>query len=572
MRDKINKLIKFWDDRDNQARYAKWLYSYSKPYLWKIILCMLFNIGMTGMSLWMAVISKDIINNAINGNGSVILSLVILYTVLVLGSQVLNVIYSLLGTMLQERFSFGIRKQVYDKILSSKWLDIQKYHSGDLMTRLTSDAQNIADGIMYTIPSIITLTVQLLMVFFTLFYYSKLIAVFALSIAPIAALMALILGRRISHLWTKVQETEAAYRSFMQESIANLMIFKTFANEGYASDRLVKLREDRFSWVFKRTKVGALYSTTMNMSFNLGYIVAFTYGAFQVASKVIDYGTMSIFLTLVNRVQSPVMSLSREIPQVISILASAGRVMEIEAIESEEKLPHTMDSTQVGINVEKVSFGYTDELVLKDIDLRMEPGQMVAVIGESGIGKTTLIRLVMSFMDVNAGHIEFFNKQGQTEIGNATNREFMSYVPQGNTLFSGTIRENIRMGRLDATEEEMWEALRMASADEFVTKLPHGLDTRIGEKGHGLSEGQAQRVAIARALIRRAPFLILDEATSALDEQTELKVLKGINEVTPKPTCLVITHRKSVLQYCDKEIEIVDKQTREVVNEGKIAL
>lgn len=563
MNRKLKKLKNLWQDRDNQMIYARWLAHYSKPYLGRISIYMLLSVMTTGISLGMAVLSKEIINSAIGGKENVIVRFIVVYGVFIIAELVLNILSTILGTMLQERFSFGIRKQLYEKILASKWLDIQKYHSGDLMTRLTTDAQNVADGIMYVIPSIVTLFVQLIMVFFTLFYYSHVMAICALLIAPVAAFMAWWLGGRLKKLQLKVQESEALYRSFMQESVANLMIVKTFANEEYSTDRLIDLRENRFHWVFQKTKMGVFYTTAMSLAFQGGYIIAFTYGALQVAHKIIDYGTMSIFLTLVNRVQSPVMQLAQHIPRVVSILASAGRIMEIQDISDEEKEQENISSEEIGLKMEHVSFGYTDDIVLEDVNLEMKPGQMMAVIGESGIGKTTLIRLVMSFMDANSGNIAFYNAKGDEEKANAACREFMSYVPQGNTLFSGTVRENIRMGRLDATEEEMWEALRMASGDTFVKKLPNGLDTVIGEKGHGLSEGQAQRVAIARALIRKAPFLILDEATSALDEQTELKVLQGIQELDPKPTCLVITHRKSVLKYCDKEIEIINKKTIE---------
>lgn len=241
--------------------------------------------------------------------------------------------------------------------------------------------------------------------------------------------------------------------------------------------------------------------------------------------------------------------------------------MELQQIPLEMKTDTQIPSAQVGVEIKDMTFGYTDETVLENVNLRIEPGEFVAIIGESGIGKTTLIRIIMSFMSNIRGSVTFFNEKGDLERANAATRKFISYVPQGNTLFSGTVRENIRMGKLDATEEEMYEALKLASGYEFVMGLPKGIDTVIGERGHGLSEGQAQRIAIARAFLRKAPFLILDEATSALDEKTELEVLQGLKELSPRPTCLIITHRKSILPYCDRELQIVDKQVMEVTKD-----
>lgn len=561
---RIEKAKALWRDRGNQKKYFNWLCRYSKPYIGRITFMMFFNIFNTVISLAMALTSKQIIDNATGGVKEKIWTLIMVYFVMILAVQAINVAMTMVGTMLNERFSFGIRKQIYEKILSSSWLDIQKYHTGDLMTRMTSDAGNIADGIINTLPSIITLLVELVLVFFTLFVYSPWLAVFAVLIAPVVAVVGWWLGGKMKQLQVKVQESEASYRSFLQESIANLLIMKSFANEEYASRRLVDLRENRFFWVFKRTKLSMVSSTIMSMSFQLGYIVAFTYGALQIAAGAITYGTMSVFLTLVNRIQAPIMELAQKIPKVVSVLASAGRVIELQDIVLENYEENNIEAKEIGLRIEHVNFGYTDEPVLTDVNMEMKPGETIAIVGESGIGKTTLIRLILSFMPADSGEIIFYNETGQEEKTNAACRKFMSYVPQGNTLFSGTIRENIRMGRLDATQEEMVEALRMASALEFVSKLPKGLDTVIGEKGHGLSEGQAQRIAIARALIRKAPFLILDEATSALDEETELAVLQGIAQVSPKPTCLVITHRKSVLKYCDREIEIAHKRVTEV--------
>lgn len=553
----MSKIKNLWSDRSNQYQYAKWLVQYAKPYMGRITVMMMFNLLYTVVGLVMVTLTKRIIDEATEGNP--IITLIVCYLILTIGLQLVSVFGTLMNTMLTEKFSFGIRKQIYEKIIHSHWMDVKKYHTGDLMTRLTSDAGNVADGIIGTIPSIIQLIVELLLVFITLFSYSPLLACFALLVAPVAAVSSWWFGRKLKRLQVKVQESEAAYRSFLQESLANLLIVKAFANEEYSTQRLTQLREERFGWVYRRTKMGLISSTAMSMSFQVGYIVAFAYGAIQISRKAITYGTMSVFLTLVNRVQAPVMGLAQQIPRVVSILASAGRIMELQELPLEEKEEEPLAVVQAGVDVSGLTFGYTQDNVLENVSLHIAPGEFVAVIGESGIGKTTLIRIIMSFMSNIQGSVTFYNEKGETQKANAATRNFIAYVPQGNTLFSGTVRENIRMGNLNATEEEMNEALKLAAAYDFVQELPKGIDTVIGERGHGLSEGQAQRIAIARAFVKKAPFLILDEATSALDEATEQEVIRGLQRLTPRPTCLVITHRKSILQYCDREIKIENK-------------
>lgn len=553
----MSKIKNLWSDRSNQYQYAKWLVQYAKPYMGRITVMMMFNLLYTVVGLVMVTLTKRIIDEATEGNP--IITLIVCYLILTIGLQLVSVFGTLMNTMLTEKFSFGIRKQIYEKIIHSHWMDVKKYHTGDLMTRLTSDAGNVADGIIGTIPSIIQLIVELLLVFITLFSYSPLLACFALLVAPVAAVSSWWFGRKLKRLQVKVQESEAAYRSFLQESLANLLIVKAFANEEYSTQRLTQLREERFGWVYRRTKMGLISSTAMSMSFQVGYIVAFAYGAIQISRKTITYGTMSVFLTLVNRVQAPVMGLAQQIPRVVSILASAGRIMELQELPLEEKEEEPLAVVQAGVDVSGLTFGYTQDNVLENVSLHIAPGEFVAVIGESGIGKTTLIRIIMSFMSNIQGSVTFYNEKGETQKANAATRNFIAYVPQGNTLFSGTVRENIRMGNLNATEEEMNEALKLAAAYDFVQELPKGIDTVIGERGHGLSEGQAQRIAIARAFVKKAPFLILDEATSSLDEATEQEVIRGLQRLTPRPTCLVITHRKSILKYCDREIKIANK-------------
>ena len=553
----FDKYKNFYHDRENQKNYAKWLFSYTKPYIPSLSVMLLFQIAASLLSLGMSLISKNIIDRATAGKG-IAYSIAAFVTVLIV-SQTITILTSLVSVVISEKFSFGIRRNVYEKILHTNWLSVSKYHTGDLMTRLTSDTDAVANGISGTIPSILILIVQLTSSFITLFVFDRFLALSSLLIAPVAFLASVILGKRLKKLQVKVQESESKYRSFIHESLSNIMIIKSFCDEEYSSEHLYELRNERLYWILKKNRMSLATSSTINVGFQFAYILAFTWGALGISKGSITYGTMSLFLSLVGQVQAPLISLAQTIPKIVSILASAGRIIEIQDLPAEERPNQTIEQTSIGADLEHITFGYNEDSIFEDTSLHINPGEFVAIVGESGIGKTTLIRLIMSFLNSDSGSISFFNSMGQTEKSTATSRHFISYVPQGNTLFSGTIADNVRMGNRNATEEEIIAALKASSAYDFVQNLPDGMNTVIGEKGHGVSEGQAQRISLARALVRNAPFLVLDEATASLDEKTELRVLEGIRSLTPKPTCILITHRRSVLNYCDKEIKIEDK-------------
>lgn len=546
-----------------KKNYTTWLIEYTKPHLPKITFIMLCNLSVALLGTVMALVSKQVIDKATNGEN--IIKLIALYVLCTVILQALDMLGQFTSLTFNEKFSFGIRKQVYEKILNGYWMDIKKYHTGDLMTRLTSDAGNIADGIAYTIPNIIKLILELIAAFVTLFYFQPVLALFALVIGPVCGIVTWWMGRKLKWLTKKVQETESNYRSFMQESLANLLIVKSFNNEDNFIHRLENLRQDRFKWVYKKGKYSIFGSSIMAISFQLAYIVAFSFGAVEISRGLITYGTMSLYITMVNRVQGPVVSMAGLVPKVVSIFASAERVMEIQDLPEEEKSEDNAGLQEVGASIDSLSFSYdAKEKVIDNLSLEIKPGEFLAVIGESGIGKTTLVRLMMSFMSQYEGSISYYDNNGNESKAGSFSRNFISYVPQGNTLFSGTIRDNVLMGKLDAIEDEINEALKLAAAYDFVQEFPNGVDTVIGERGHGISEGQAQRIAIARCLIKKAPLIILDEATSSLDAKTELEVLNNLKTLSPKPTCIIITHRLSVLPYCDGRLDLSDTNKSEM--------
>ncbi len=538
-----------------KSEYVKWLLNHSLPYMPKLGLLMVIGMISSSISIFLAIVTKEVIDSAMEG----VLNRqsIFIYIAMICVTITISSITTLVGVTLDENFSFGIRKQLYSKIIESSWLDVSSYHTGDLMTRLTSDAENIAEGIIYTLPNILNLLLQMLLTFGILFYYDPIIAIFSLMIGPIAALISFIIGRRLKKLQIKVQETEASYRSFLQESLSHLLVVKAFSREKAFLDKLSYLRGENFHWIKELTKLGVVSSSIMSLTFQIGYIAAFAFGSTQVATGVITFGTMTVFLTLVNRIQGPIFELAGSIPQVVSMLASVERVIELQSIKLESYEPSKLEQSSMGIELSNIIFAYEGNNFLFDgTSTTIDSGDFVAILGESGIGKTTLVRLIMSFFNPNSGQIKFIDELGNTEESSASSREYIAYVPQGNTLFSGSIKENIQIGNVLADDQEIQHALKLSAADDFVMDLPQGIDTYIGEGGFGISEGQAQRIAIARALVKNSPILILDEATSALDEQTETRLLESLSKNVNKPTCLMITHRKSILKYCDKELNI----------------
>jgi ATP-binding cassette subfamily C protein len=370
------------------------------------------------------------------------------------------------------------------------------------------------------------------------------------------------------------QEADSTYRSFMQESIQNLLILKTFCLEKNNLSKLTELQNNKIKLSLKRSSISIVANIFMSIGSWIGFFLVFCWGAVNLSKGIGTYGTLTALLQLVSSIQAPFFGLAGSLPQLAGAIGSAERLIEIEKMTLEDLDYEEADESLLNINnpnieFEDVSFSYfKNSPVLKNISFNIKSGETIGVMGASGEGKTTIIRLILSLIDSNQGNISIINDNKRYSI-NPSSRNLISYVPQGNTLFSGTIRQNLLYGNKDASETDIESAITAAGAFNFVDSLKGKLDTVIGEKGVGLSEGQAQRLAIARALLRKRPILILDEATSSLDIETELRVLNTVQNLQHNPTCIIITHRTSALSICDRLFKIENGFLKEVTNYPK---
>ena len=566
MADRIKKLISFFRDWDNQSHYLKWMIGETKPFMGSLMLILTLNFLITVAGIGSTVITKYIIDGATGSSPVFTVPGITIVIVLTVGSIALSAAIGILSTYINERYAFSIRSKVYDHILHGVWQKIMSFHSGDILTRLTSDVERVANGIASIIPDFLFLLVRLIIAFGVLYYYDHFLALTSLLLGPVGVLLSLVFSGKLKQYQVELSKTESEYRSFMQETVENISVTKTFQQESYNLEKFTSIRNKRLCLIMKRNKLNTAMSVCIRIVFNCGYLVAFCWSIYKLSTNSITYGTMNIFLSLVAQVQGPIIGLGNIIPQFIMVLASTGRILDLNAIDTEKVAEEIIDvkDKNIGLRIQNMTFSYNSEIVLEDVNIDIKPNDIVGVVGYSGSGKTTLIRLILSLISPRKGKLIFYNETGDIEEVSAQVRRFVSYVPQGNTLISGTIADNLRAGKRDASDEQMWQALEIADCSSFIKELDNGLDTQIGENALGLSEGQAQRIAIARAIIKAAPILILDEATSALDAQTEETVIRRMCESNLLHTCFIITHRRSMLQYCSRALEIKNKRIQEL--------
>lgn len=553
------KALKNFKDREENIRLVKWMVSITKPFYKSIVGIFFISFFSLCVSYISTIIGKYVVDDAttgvINFKNMAYMGVATAVSLLVsAGSR-------LLGDYIGENFSFGLRCKMYDNIQRSVWLKVQKLHTGDLLTRLTGDITIISGGLISMLPQVILVAFQLIISFAILFHYDKSMAVIAVVIGPLGTIFSLLLRKKYKEYQQKLRESESEYRSFIQESLYNLTLTKTFQLENSNNKKIEAFRKERLNLVFKSTRLSVIMNSASKLVYSIGYVVAFCWGAYRISNGLITYGTLTVFITLVSQVQGSIGGILGIIPQIYSMLISGKRVYEIAELEKEEYGGQKAVPKDIEVCLNDVSFAYENETVLKDVSFSIKKGSKVGVIGPSGSGKTTLNRLLLGLVKPDSGSIVYSFENGEKELAGTDSRRFISYVPQGNTLISGTISDNLKIGNEEATEQMMIDSLKAVDAWSFVGRLPKGIDTVLFEKSGGLSEGQAQRIAIARALIAQKPILILDESTSALDENTESVVLNNITEKYKNVTCFIITHRTSMLKYCDRVLKIENDGT-----------
>ncbi|MDE5589833.1 MAG: ABC transporter ATP-binding protein/permease [Acetatifactor sp.] len=570
----MNERIKFYIERIKSGRLQEmwrqtvWIYEYARHYWFAMIFYTLLGLTGTVVSLLSSFVSRDLVN-IITGYqaGEVVKSFAAMIG-LGIGSTVVNQISSYASSWISMKVDSEIKSDIFSKILVTDWESLTQYHTGDLLTRWSSDASNISDGVLNFVPNLIIYLFRFISAFVVVVVNDVSFAVFAFLGMPVSLLLSKTLMRRMVNNNKRSAAMGAKMSGFNQEAFSNIQTIKAFDLIPFYTSKLKRLQADYISMrlEFQRMSMGtSLLLTLVSMLVSYG---AYGWGIYRVWSGAIDYGTMTLFLSLSGTLTGTLHNLTSLVPSVIGLTTSAGRLMDIVEMPQED-YSHDEEAAEFGerhraegvsLQLTGVNYAYRGgDPVFAGASIEAHPHEIIALVGPSGEGKTTMLRLLLSLIFPKEGSISIFAGEDRMEMSPST-RKLFSYVPQGNTMFSGTIAENMRNVKEDATDEEIVEALKMACAWEFVSRLGDGINAKVGERGGGFSEGQAQRLSIARSLIRKSPVLLMDEATSALDVATERKVLQNILKDSYPRTCIVTTHRPTVLSMCNRVYAIRDKQ------------
>ncbi len=541
-----------------------WLKERVKPYRLKIAVLIILNSVLSLMVAVNAYVSKDLIDTAVSGNRSRLIKVSVVILSVVIFQFLVRLGYQLLSSRLHIDMEADFRTYYIRNIFDKDYLKISAYHSGDLMTRFSSDVSCVVDGLISLLPTVIGLVFRILAAFAALFILDYRLALVFASLGIAVFILARISRSFLKNLYLKAQKSESSVRSFSQEIIENILVVMVFGAADTVSAKFGELLDKHSQNKWNRSKFYSTTSAFLSLGFRFAYILACIFCSFKLLTPgLITYGTITAILQLVTQLQTPFKNLSGLLPSYYQMLASAERLVEIIDISGEKETKEKCDRAEFysrlnSVDFDDVTFSYGRDTVLENSSISVKKGDFVAITGISGIGKSTMLKMMLGVIFPDRGSVCFNTESGQFSPGREY-RELFSYVPQGNMLLSGTIYENITFMSEGKTDEEVQRAVELSCCDDFVKDLPDGLQTVIGERGKGLSEGQVQRIAIARAILRGAPIMLLDEATSALDEATEERVLRNIKTIE-NSTCVIVSHKKAALSVCNIEVRIEDKR------------
>ena len=540
------------------------------------------------LGLLMVWLSKRFIDETIHtGSREAIVQMIVLLALTVLGRILLRQVYFYMTTVATTRKSNELRLSLFSKLFSRRLFDEKELHSGDVTSRLSKDIDSVSSVVADTIPQMVVTGIQLIGAFLLMRFFDAWLAWALVIFTPLAIILGKFVARRLRRMTLDIREKESRIQMHVQEGVEYNAVLRSLGSEQWMADRLDNMQQELKGNVLRRTRFSVITRFMLGIAFGFGYLAAFIWGGLGLYHGTITFGVMTSFLQLVGQIQQPILSLLNMTPQVIHSTASIDRLEELQTNDSDEPALNSAGTQTVngavynglkanndftkgtnkqdlngalfksaaGIRFDNVTFKYAkgDREIISHFSHDFKPGSKTALMGETGAGKTTLFRLILGFIEPASGSVSVYADQSFT-AGKSTRANFI-FVPQGNTLMSGSIRYNLLLAKPTAGDEELRAALHTACAD-FVFEFPLGLDTEIGERGCGLSEGQAQRIAIARGLLREGSVLLLDEISASLDEETERELYSRLFAANPEKTMLFITHRSAVCELCDETVRV----------------
>lgn len=542
-------------------RYFRWFIRAVRPYWLSLSTIMLCHVLIAGCAIGFVYVSKKLVDVAVAMfEGRDLMNGLTLWAALMVGIVIfrigLNALRTYLQTTTEIKLKNSLRRRIFDILLHLQSNGGTRHHSGDMLNRMQEDVRMVSSVMAGAIPNLLGTVLQFVAAFAFLVCLDMRLALLIVIVVPVGILIGKYITGRIRNLTLDIRKSDSQVQAHLQESLQHITLLQSLEHTDSSASTLDGLQGNLYGNELRRTRFSVMSRICMSLALQAGHIIAFLWGVAGISTGTVTYGMMTAFLQLVGQIQRPLVDMSSQVPSIIHATASVDRIMELESLPQENVSEAHSLAGIVGIRFEDVSFAYPESsnLVLDGFSYDFMPGSRTSIVGPTGVGKSTMIRIMLSLLKPVKGRVMLYSDAEHVEVSPAT-RCNLVYVPQGNSLFSGTVRDNLLMGNPEATEEQMTSALHTAAAD-FVFDLPEGLDTQCFEAGAGLSEGQAQRIAIARALLRPGSILLLDEFSSALDAETENVLLERLTSSLPDHTMIFITHREKIIDYCDSVLRL----------------